>query len=90
MCGWIVSDPEDKAAGEGKAGVTSCDKCGMGQVGYNARERWAALEQIAVIENGPLFLRRCRYCATLWKENLRSLSPVTTAEAQLIFPSAPL
>jgi hypothetical protein len=69
-----------------------CDKCGAGQPGgnYNAVERMAALECIAVVEDGPAFLKRCRYCGTLWEEDLRSIWIVTAAKAKAQPPSAPI
>lgn len=48
----------------------------------------AALDQIAVIADGPAFLKRCRYCGTLWEESLRSIWAVTPDEAKAAFPSA--
>jgi hypothetical protein len=50
----------------------------------------AALERIAVIEDGPAFLKRCRYCGTLWEETLRSIWIVTPDEAKVAFPDAPI
>jgi len=70
--------------------VTSCDKCGAGKaIGeYNAVERMAALDRIAVIENGPGFLKQCRHCGTLWEEDLRSIWMVTPDLAKADFPDA--
>jgi len=69
-----------------------CDKCGAEQAqgNYNAVERMAALERIAVVENGPLFLKRCRFCGTLWEESLRSIWIITPDEAKAAFPTAPI
>lgn len=50
----------------------------------------AALDQIAVIADGPGFLKRCRYCGTLWEESLRSIWIVTPDEAKAVFPHAQL
>ncbi|GAB3366915.1 hypothetical protein GCM10027431_09640 [Lysobacter rhizosphaerae] len=63
------------------SGTGLCLDC---QVGYHAP--FERFEQLAVIAAGPVFLRRCNLCGSLWQETLHDARRVTSAEAAMIFP----
>ncbi len=58
-----------------------CPDC---QVGYHSP--FERFEQLAVIPDGPAFLKRCTACGSLWQETLRDARRVTPTEAAMIFP----
>lgn len=57
-----------------------CAKC-------RTAEKWSYLDQVAVVESGPVFLKRCRNCGQLWRERLRDISPLSERDAKREFPS---
>jgi hypothetical protein len=64
------------------SGVILCSDC---QVGYHAPfERFI---HSAVIPEGPVFLKRCDVCASLWQETLHDARRISPAEAAMIFSS---
>ena len=58
--------------------------CADCKIGYHSP--FDRFEQLAVIANGPVFLKRCNVCGSLWQETLRDASRITSTEAAKIFP----
>ena len=58
--------------------------CAHCQIGYHAP--FDRFEQLAVIANGPEFLKRCNVCGSLWQETLRDANRHTSTEAAKVFP----
>ncbi len=44
------------------------------------------LAQIAVENDGPLFLYRCKSCGAIWVESLRECHVISSKEAEFLFP----
>jgi uncharacterized Zn finger protein len=64
--------------------MASPDRCGDCLQGYHAP--FARFERLAVREDGPSFLMRCRNCGTLWDEQLRGAATVSSETAQTVYP----
>lgn len=59
-----------------------CEDCFQG---YHAP--FARFERVAVREDGPSFLMRCRNCGMLWDEQLRGAATVSPETAPIVYPN---
>jgi hypothetical protein len=64
--------------------MSATELCPDCQVGYHSP--FERFEQLAVISSGPVFLKRCNKCGSLWQETLRDARQVTSVEAAKTFP----
>lgn len=62
----------------------SSEMCEACKIGYHAP--FGRFEEIAVKEDGPAFLMRCKNCGTLWYEKLYSAERLSAPEARRLFP----
>ena len=60
--------------------AAACRDC---QVGYHAP--FDRFEQLALIPDGPTFLKRCNVCGSLWQESLQDARLLTPPEAATLF-----
>jgi hypothetical protein len=60
--------------------------CNYCEIGYHMP--FDRFEEVAVIRDGPAFLKRCKLCGTLWFETLRDAARVTRTKALELFPDA--
>ena len=61
--------------------ISPCDECRQAAL----RGGTEPLEEIAISEEGPLFLYRCKICGTLWEANLREAHPISEKVAKTQF-----
>ena len=64
--------------------MSDSDLCSDCQTGYHSP--FERFRRLAVISNGPVFLKRCDVCGSLWQETLHDARRITPAEAAVIFP----
>ena len=63
------------------SGLKLCKFCTSG---YHAP--FERFERLAVIEDGPAFLNRCKLCGALWNESLHSATLISPSEAVALYP----
>ena len=63
------------------SGPHPCDRCAIGYVPPFDR-----FERLAVVPQGPEFLKRRKVCGTLWLETLRYAVSISVEEAKASFP----
>lgn len=66
----------------------SSEMCEACKVGYHTP--FERFEKIAVKEDGPAFLMRCKNCGALWYEKLHSVDRLSVSEARRLFPEIEL
>lgn len=66
--------------------MVECSLCNDCRVGYFPP--FERFEQVAVIPNGPAFLKRCKKCGSLWDVELRTVSRISREDALKEFPGA--
>jgi hypothetical protein len=62
-------------------GTSQCADC---RVGYHTP--FERFERLAVVPDGPMFLKRCKVCGCLWQETLRDARELSPEEAAQKFP----
>jgi uncharacterized Zn finger protein len=64
--------------------MASLERCEDCLQGYHAP--FARFERVAVREDGPSFLMRCRNCGTLWNEQLSGAATMPPETAKTVYP----